>query len=233
MGFLYRVTPATKTLVMFIFAIATTTKQDPSVALPVLAYLLAVVALGGVSLKLLVHDILPIAPFLVGLPLGNAIITWIRGGDPLAVAVKVLSMLGVLVLLAAMFAYTTDPDDFAYSLARQFRLPVQFAFSVGLTYSFLTYALLKYRRVIEALRARWLVKSPLDTIRYFVPVLVSVMHAISRRVDNLTIAMEMKGFGREGRTFWREPKAGFEDYALLATSAAVALVARVLLPLLL
>jgi len=232
-GFLYRVTPATKTMVMFVFAIATTTKQDPVVALPILAYLLAVVALGGANVRLLVRDIVPVAPFLVGLPLGNALITWARGGDPIAIAVRVLSMLGVLILLAAMFAYTTDPDDFAYSLACQFRLPVRFAFSVGLTYGFLTFALLKYRRVIEALRARWLVKSPVGTIRFLVPVLVSVMHAISRRVDNLAIAMEMKGFGGAERTFWRRPEMGFEDYAFLATSIAIALVARAALPLLL
>jgi len=229
-GFLHRITPAAKLVAILALAVATTSKQEVSVALPALAYLVAVAALGGVDFKRLARDAALVLPFLVGLPLGNALIAHFRGGDALAVGLKALSMLGVLVMMAAVFAYTTSPDEFAYSLARQLKLPQQFALSVGLTYGFLVYALTKYARVLEALKARWLVSSPLGGVKYLVPITVSVIDAVYRRVDNVAIAMEMKGFGSSSRTYWRAPKAGALDYAFVAASVAVALFARLVAP---
>lgn len=223
MTFLRRLTPAAKMLAMFVVAVVTTSKQSLDTALPILLYLLAVNAIGGVDMGRLARDMLPIVPFFVGLPVGNAIIASLRGGDPVGLAAQVACMLGVLVMLAAMFAYTTSPDDFAYSLALQFRLPFQIAFSVGLAYNFLTYVMIKYRRVHEALRARRLATSPLSSVKYLVPVLVNLMYSIIRRVDNLAIAMEMKRFGSPGRTFRKELRWRRSDSAFLAITLAVSI----------
>ncbi len=222
MRYLYRVTPTTKILVMIIIAIVTTSKQILGVSVPTLAYLILLATLGGVDYKRLIQDIPPLIPFFVGLPLGNYVISRLRGAEhPGLIALQVLVMLMVLVLLAAMLAYTTNPDDFTRALHKHFHFPYQVAFGIGLAYNILVYMLDKYRRIIEALKSRWVMRSPFDTLRNIIPIIILLLRAVTAKIDALTLAMELKGYGNKKRSIWNEPKMRPQDYILLAVTILI------------
>ncbi len=222
-GFLLKSTPLGKLAVLMSIAVTTTMIRDVYFSALVLLYVASVDALGGVPRRAL-RDVAPLAPLLVGLPTTNALVAWIRGGEPVAVFAYTLTMLVLLLSLSAMVAYTTNPDDVVYSL---YRVSPAFALMAGLAYNTLYYLLYRARDVVDAYRARGLVRGWADYLRRLHLVAVSLLRLGALRAETLAFVLEMRGFNSPHRTYWREVRAGRTDAvfvgATLAYLAAAAL----------
>jgi len=95
--------------------------------------------------------------------------------------------------IGILFALTTDPEEFAMSLMRQFHLPPKFAYGLLAAYHFFPVVRNEYDIVRAALKVRG-VKAPLFSSKCLVPMLV---HAF-KRSESIAMAMESRGFYSEG-----------------------------------
>ncbi|MEM1619633.1 MAG: energy-coupling factor transporter transmembrane component T [Fervidicoccaceae archaeon] len=218
-SFLERATPLSKTILAIIIIVPPMMSGSVELALASLLYAAVLSSLGGIDFSKLTRDVAPFSPLLLGVPLGNAVIAWTRGAEPLEAGARAAAMLGVLVMSAAIFAYTTTPDDFAYMLAKHLRLPPAFALGVAMVYGLLVDSLARYHRVLEALRARRIVKSRADVLRNFVPIVANLIYYVTRRSEELSVALEIKGYGNPRRTYAYAPRLGLLDLMLVIPAA--------------
>ena len=209
-------TPVGKLAALMGIAVTTTAARDVHLSALVLLYVVAVDAVGGVPRRA-VRDAAPLTPLLVGLPTTNALVAWLRGGEPLALFAYTLVMLTLLVSLSAMVAYTTNPDDVVYSL---YRVSPTFALMVGLAYNTLFYLLYRARDVVDAYRARGLVRRRTDYLRRLHLVAVSLLRLGALRAEALAFVLEVRGFNSPHRTYWREVRAGKADALFVGATMA-------------
>ena len=211
-----RLTPLSKLAVLLAVAVTTTALRDVRLSAMVLLYVVAVDAVGGVPRRVF-RDFAPLTPLLVGLPTTNALLAWLRGGDPMATFTLTLTMFLLLVSLSAMVAYTTNPDDIVYSL---YRVSPIFALMAGLAYNTMFYLFQKSRDVVDAYRARGLVRGWADYLRWLPLIAVSLLRLGAQRAETLAYILEIRGFNSPSRTYWREVRFGPRDVAFVGFTTA-------------
>jgi len=155
------------------------------------------------SLFLVRPDIYTRYPDLVGITL------WRIAGEqfflgPMAVSVGGLMYTAgqtlrsiTMVLMIAVFVYSTRPNDLVYLLSKA-HLPSKLVFIVMVAYRFFPHIFKKLSTVIAAQRLRgWELHfgNPLDVARQFLPVTIPVLTETVRLADYTTWAVESRAYG--------------------------------------
>ncbi len=142
----------------------------------------------------------------------------------LSVTLKYVAVLPSVLLFVA----TTRPPEFASSLAR-LGVPARIAYAVSLALRYIPDVQREFRTISQAQQARGIDTSrnvPLRTrIRNLGAVLVPLLLGTFDRIDAVSAAMELRGFGRApGRTwFVRTPLRG-RDVAVMIGAVVLAVV---------
>lgn len=147
----------------------------------------------------------------------------------LAVTLKYVAVLPSVLLFVA----TTRPPEFASSLAR-IGVPARIAYAVSLALRYIPDVQREFRTVSQAQQARGLDTSrnvPLRIrIRNLSAVLVPLLLATFDRIDAVSAAMELRGFGRSrGRTWSVRTPLRAGDIATMIGAAVLVVVPLVLL----
>lgn len=146
----------------------------------------------------------------------------------LAVTAKYFAVLPSVLLFVA----TTRPPEFASSLAR-IGVPARFAYAVSLALRYIPDVQREFRTISQAQQARGIDTSRgvgLGTrIRNLSSILMPLLLGTFDRIEQVSAAMELRGFGRErGRTWLvRTPLRG-RDAVVIAVAAVLVLVPIVL-----
>ncbi|ATG55603.1 hypothetical protein CFK41_13090 [Brachybacterium ginsengisoli] len=146
----------------------------------------------------------------------------------LAVTAKYFAVLPSVLLFVA----TTRPPEFASSLAR-IGVPARFAYAVSLALRYIPDVQREFRTISQAQQARGIDTSRgvgLGTrIRNLSSILMPLLLGTFDRIEQVSAAMELRGFGRKrGRTWLvRTPLRGRD--AMVITVAAVLFVAPIVL----
>jgi energy-coupling factor transport system permease protein len=121
-----------------------------------------------------------------------------------------------LTTVGHLFFVTTPPEDLANSLIKM-GLPYHFAFVVGAGMQFVPVLGRKARQVLDAQQARGIpVKPSWRALRNYPAFLVPLLVQAFQLAEELAEAMETRGFGRPGRSF-------YENYCLTGRDIAVML----------
>jgi len=123
-----------------------------------------------------------------------------------------------LVLIIALFVYSTRPNDLVYLLSRA-RLPSKLVFIVMVAYRFFPHIFKKLATVVSAQKLRgWELhlSTPLDTARQFLPVTVPVLTETVRLADHTTRAVESRAYGTSRFTLHHELKMTRADWLFAA-----------------
>ncbi|MGY5764099.1 energy-coupling factor transporter transmembrane component T family protein [Brachybacterium sp. DNPG3] len=146
-----------------------------------------------------------------------------------AVTLKYLAVLPSVLL----FVTTTRPPEFASSLAR-IGVPYRIAYAVSLALRYIPDVQRDLRTISQAQQARGIDTSravPLRTrIRNLAAVLMPLLLGTFDRIETVSTAMELRGFGRGRRRTWsvRTPLRP-ADAAIIALAAVLVLVPLLLL----
>lgn len=119
-----------------------------------------------------------------------------------------------LVLIIAVFVYSTRPNDLVYLLGKA-RLPPKLVFIVMVAYRFFPHIFKKLATVISAQRLRgWELRftNPLDMARQFLPVTIPVLTETVRLADYTTWAVESRAYGTSRFTLHHELKMTRADW---------------------
>ena len=147
----------------------------------------------------------------------------------LAVTLKYLAVLPSVLLFVA----TTRPPEFASSLAR-IGVPYRIAYAVSLALRYIPDVQREFRTISQAQQARGLDTSRASglttRIRNLASVLMPLLLGTFDRIESVSAAMELRGFGRgRGRTWLvRTPLRG-RDLVLIALAVLLVAVPIVLL----
>ncbi len=168
---------------------------------------------------------------------------WLRLVVPMALffgAVTALSAGGhaglfaglkLLTLATAFFAFfaVTLPEDLGNSLVKM-GLPYSAGFVMSTAMRFVPVIGRKARSVVEAQRARGIPLEPgWKALRHYPAFLSPLLIQSFGLAEELAEAMEARGFGRPGRTFYREYRLKPGDWAAMGAGAAVTAAALTLL----
>ncbi|MFC7374161.1 energy-coupling factor transporter transmembrane component T family protein [Brachybacterium sp. GCM10030267] len=147
----------------------------------------------------------------------------------LAVTLKYVAVLPAVLLFVA----TTRPPEFASSLAR-IGVPARIAYAVSLALRYIPDVQREFRTISQAQQARGIDTSrnaPLSArVRNLSAVLMPLLLGTFDRIESVSAAMELRGFGRERGRTWsvRTPLRG-RDVAVMLTALALVVVPVVLL----
>jgi energy-coupling factor transport system permease protein len=136
----------------------------------------------------------------------------------------VMTSLRLLTLTSIFFLFfrTTAPEDLGNALVKV-GLPYTFAFVLSTSLQFVPVISRKAQNVVDAQRSRGIPLEPgLPALRHYPALLAPLLIQAFQLADELAEAMEARGFGRPGRTFWRDYRLGALDWLVLA-GAAIAL----------
>jgi energy-coupling factor transport system permease protein len=133
-----------------------------------------------------------------------------------------------LALAFFLFFRTTAPEDLGNALVHS-GLPYEVAFVMSVGMQFVPVLARKAQHVIDAQRARGIPLEPgLRALRHYPALMGPVLIQAFQLADELAEAMEARGFGRPGRTFAREYRMRWLDWASIAGGAAALVVVLVL-----
>lgn len=146
----------------------------------------------------------------------------------LAVTLKYFAMLPAVLLFVA----TTRPPEFASSLHR-IGVPYKVAFAVSLALRFIPDIQREMRTISQAQQARGLDISRkvglVTRVRNVVSTLMPLLLGSLDRIETVSSAMELRGFGRgRGRTWYDVKPMRLRDWATILGAAAVVAAAIVL-----
>lgn len=147
----------------------------------------------------------------------------------LAMAARMLA----LVLSFMVFLATTRTQDIILTLVEKFKIPYDYAFTFLTALRFIPTFFGEARQVREAQQARgYAVEggNPIKKIMSYAPVGVPLVLLSLNKAENLSMAMETRGYGSGRRTYLRDPRPGMADYCLTGVMAlllAISIVARV------
>jgi energy-coupling factor transport system permease protein len=136
----------------------------------------------------------------------------------------VMTSLRLLMLTSIFFLFfrTTAPEDLGNALVKV-GLPYTFAFVLSTSLQFVPVISRKAQNVVDAQRSRGIPLEPgLPALRHYPALLAPLLIQAFQLADELAEAMETRGFGRPGRTFWRDYRLRALDWLVLA-GAAIAL----------
>lgn len=132
-----------------------------------------------------------------------------------------------------LFIATTRPPEFASSLHR-IGVPYRFAFAVSLALRYIPEVQRDFRTISQAQQARGIDSSrraPLGArVRAVVAVLLPLLLGSLDRIETVSAAMELRGFGRgRSRTWFRARAMGVRDAVLCVLAVVLVTVPIVLL----
>ena len=131
--------------------------------------------------------------------------------------------LNCFVLAALIFLTSTPTEDFTYGLSR-LGLPFVAGFALSLAFRLTPMFMEIGQTIVVAQRARGLnldAGGPIRRIRLYAPIIVPVLLGGLRRADQLSVALESKGFGSGiKRTSLQAFGFGWRDAILLLILAA-------------
>jgi energy-coupling factor transport system permease protein len=119
-----------------------------------------------------------------------------------------------LVLMIAVFVYSTRPNDLVYLLSKA-HLPSKLVFIVMVAYRFFPHIFKKLSTVIAAQRLRgWELTfgNPLNMARQFLPITIPVLTETVRLSDDTTRAVESRAYGTSRFTLHHELKMTGVDW---------------------
>jgi energy-coupling factor transport system permease protein len=136
----------------------------------------------------------------------------------------VMTSLRLLTLTSIFFVFfrTTAPEDLGNALVKV-GLPYTFAFVLSTSLQLVPVIGRKAQNVVDAQRSRGIPLEPgLPALRHYPALLAPLLIQAFQLADELAEAMEARGFGRPGRTFWRDYRLRTLDWLILA-GATIAL----------
>jgi energy-coupling factor transport system permease protein len=154
-------------------------------------------------------------PVLLSLPIGITI-TWSMLIQSIGVMFRMLSS----VLVALPFTFTIKPTDFGVAF-RGLGLPDKVAFSIDLAIRLVPTYAADFQSTIDAQRARGFevdkVKGGfINRLRKVAPLVIPVTMNAMLSGEDITNALDMRGFGRKPRTWIRRTKLKPIDIALIS-----------------
>ena len=198
--------------------VAILVSENPWTMLAELAFLLAAVSLMGAGRSWLrsLHAVGP----MVALVFLIALVSF-----DLEAALRL--SLRLMNLLTASFALfqAVQPDEMGDAL-RKLRLPHAFAFILTTALRYVPLLGLKARGIVDAQRSRGIdLRLRPRNLKNLTALLMPLLAQSFALAEDLAMAMESRGFGREGRSFRRLYRLAFWEYGLMIASigAVVAL----------
>lgn len=194
-----------------------------------------VVAVGGSAIVALAP--LTWAPALLGAVLGAVVVTgaaqgyrrWLRWASLTVVSWFLISWLAsdvVTALLAAarllaifsiffLFFHHVRPEDLANALVAS-GLPYEVAFVFSTSVTFVPVIARRAREVVDAQRARGIPLEPgWRALPHYPALLIPLLAQAFTLADQLSEALESRGFGRRGRTFVVAYRLRWADWAVI------------------
>jgi len=157
------------------------------------------------------------------------IVLWRIAGDKFILGPMAISVGGLmytagqtlrsmtLVLMVAVFVYSTRPNDLVYLLSKA-HLPPKFVFVVMVAYRFFPHIFHKLSIVISAQKLRgWKLSfaNPIQMARQFLPIAVPVLTETVRLADHTTWAVESRAYGSGHFSLQRELKMSWGDWLFI------------------
>lgn len=238
---IHRLNPLTKLSVLICFAILTVILSSDIVSFVMLGFLLFSYFGAGISLRYVTSRLRSIFAFALIIAVVQLVFTsygpllfylippLIPGFGPffpvtmtgIANAIILGLRLINIVLASSLFIATTDPTLFAVALTR-LRVPYRYSFTLVLTLRLVPLFDQESSIVQNAQRARGIpvdrgiIRGFLTRVRYtFFPLIFSALS----RVDNLTLAMDGRGFGyAKTRTYYRTSSFNLKDFLIVISS---------------
>lgn len=153
--------------------------------------------------------------------LGESIVYPASVTSGLQLATRILAFAG----LGMVFSFTTNMQEFIYSLEQQFRLPSRFAYGVLAAFHLGPMMPYEYKKTAHAFLARGQSFFPLSP-KVLVPIIIKSV----RWSESLAVAMESKGFDQDGsRTCLRVMRVGLYDYVFIVLSVGLTALGMLLL----
>jgi energy-coupling factor transport system permease protein len=160
--------------------------------------------------------------FIFPMALFFGLVTWWSAGETAAVHAS----LKLLTLTSVFFGFfsTTSPEDLGNALVKA-GMPYAVAFVMSTGLQFVPILGRKSRNVLDAQRARGIPLEPgWSAIRRYPAFLTPLLIQSFQLAEELAEAMETRGFGRPGRTFFKEYRLRPLDW-MVQVVAIIALVA--------
>ena len=201
------------------------TKLDPRTQL--------VLGAMGIAAILMTGKILPLAAALgllcAGLLLFKMAGPWIRSLKmllPLVALVFAISIISFdvdtalmlslrllnLLTLSFLFFHGMDPEELGQSL-RQMGVPYEFCFILTTSLRYVPFMGTRIRRIVDAQRSRGIDLRPrIRNVPHFVALLMPLLVQSFVLAEQLAMAMESRGFAREGRTLRRAYRITLGEY---------------------
>lgn len=213
--------PRTKLIIAIFFTILVVASRKLSWLLPewgVIYVAIVVIEKGGAYARWL-RLTLPMALFF------GAVTWWTADGET-----GLMAALALLNLVSVFFVFfsTTAPEDLGNSLVKiGLPYPVAFVFSTSL--QFVPVIGRKARSVLDAQRSRGIPLEPgWSALRHYPAFLGPLLIQAFQLAEELAAAMEARGFGRPGRTFYRDYRMGPADWLAIAASLLVLIACLIL-----
>ncbi|MEM3755352.1 MAG: energy-coupling factor transporter transmembrane component T [Candidatus Bathyarchaeia archaeon] len=205
-GKLYRINPIIKLISLLIFATSTILTFDIQKTFLLFIFsLMILLVLGKIPLKLYSKFLSITLPLILGFSIFHTIVRGNIGERILSVGAISITKDGliigfiygirILIVLnsSIMFALTTEPKEFAYSLQNYLKAPYFFTYSLYIALLIFHHLTNILKESIQALKARYIIKSYIDYLKN-IPILVTMLLAItSKLVEDLSISIELKG----------------------------------------
>lgn len=210
-------------------------RLDPRTKLLVALFYAALV-FGTRKLRWFVPELGVLVAFVVLIGKGRAYARWLVMALPMALffgAVTawsadresgLMAALALLVLVSVFFVFfsTTAPEDLGNSLVKV-GLPYAVAFVFSTSLQFVPVIGRKARSVLDAQRSRGIPLEPgWKALRHYPAFLAPLLIQAFQLAEELAAAMEARGFGLPGRTFYREYRMGTKDWLIVTISGMLA-----------
>ena len=202
---------------------------DPRTKL-VIAILFAVLVVASGKLTWLLAEWVLLLLFVISIGKIKAYLRWLVMVVPMAlffgavtwwtvdIRTAAIAALALLILISVFFAFfcTTTPEDIGNSMVKV-GLPYPIAFIFSASLQFVPVIGRKAKNVLDAQRSRGIPLEPgWKTFRHYPAFLGPLLIQAFQLAEELAEAMEARGFGRPGRTFFKVYRLRPLDWIALA-----------------
>ncbi|MDF1593650.1 MAG: energy-coupling factor transporter transmembrane component T [Desulfobacterales bacterium] len=204
---------------------------DPRTKL-IIAFFFTILVVASRKISWLLPEWGALVAFVIIIGKGGAYLRWLRLSLPMAVffgavtwwtadlKTGLMAALALLTLISIFFVFfsTTTPEDMGNSLVKiGLPYPVAFVFSTSL--QFVPMIGRKAKNVLDAQRSRGIPLEPgWSALRHYPAFLGPLLIQAFQLAEELAAAMETRGFGRPGRTFYKDYRMGSADWLTIAVS---------------
>lgn len=243
---IHRLDPRIKLILTVLFIVLIFTSKNIYSFMLIIAAVVCLVLMSGISLKIVFKSIKPILILMLFTAIINLL--WTKGeGDPLVswwiikiwkqgiinAFFMIFRIVSLVTGTSILLTYTTSPIALTDALERlmkplkTIRVPVhEFAMMMTIALRFIPTLLEETDKIINAQKARGAALDRgnlIEKVKAFVPILIPLFISAFRRADDLACAMECRCYrGDEGRTRMKILKMTSVDFVALLVFAAFA-----------